>query len=188
MLAKGAQQMHTATWHSFANWPEEKLDAIAQPAPCGQRRWSRLLGQPVLPQDLNLTHPRFCPQCVREKGFLEAHWDLTLMVGCPVHRCALTSSCKACGRRLRWFRHGLLECECGIELFSCDVSTISDGQTSLLAIIRAKALSSPPDVTNSMGLPRIQLMAMGLRSMLLLIRTIAKHRILADGKAPRLDF
>ena len=32
-----------------------------------------------------------------------------------------------------------------------------------------------------MGLPEDKLLAMGLRSMLLAIRTIAKHRILADG-------
>jgi hypothetical protein len=60
----------------ITNWPQEKLDTIAYSAPAGQPRWSRLLGNPVLPKDLNLTHPRFCPQCAREKGFLEAHWDL----------------------------------------------------------------------------------------------------------------
>jgi TniQ len=165
----------------ITNWPQEKLDTIAYSAPAGQPRWSRLLGHPVLPQDLNLTHPRFCPQCAREKGFLEAHWDLALMVACPVHQCSLAASCQQCGRHLRWFRHGLLECECGGDLSNCDLSSISGPEASLLNIIRRKALSGPPAESNPMGLPQDQLMAMGLRSMLLAIRTIAKHRILADG-------
>ena len=169
----------------ITNWPQEKLDAIAYSAPAGQPRWCRLLGHPVLPQDLNLNHPRFCPQCVREKGFLEAHWDLALMVACPVHRCVLTSSCPSCGRRMRWFRHGLLECECGGELLRCDLPSISETEASLLDLIRRKALSCTPDQDNPMGLPQDQLMAMGLRSMLLVIRTIAKHRMLADRRADR---
>src|ERR1700722_10047319 len=120
----------------IANWPQEKLDLIAYSAPAGQPRWCRLLGHPVLPQDLNLTHPRFCPQCTREKGFLEAHWDLALMVACPAHRCSLVSCCPQCGRRLRWFRRGLLECECGGDLSNCDLSSISQAGAGLLNIIR----------------------------------------------------
>jgi transcriptional regulator with XRE-family HTH domain len=162
------------------NWPEEKLDTIAYSAPPGQPRWCRLLGHPVLPQDLNLTHPRFCPQCLREKGFLEAHWDLALMVACPVHQCSLASSCPECGRRLRWFRRGLLECECGGDLSDGELSSVSNAEASLVDIIRRSAMSSPSDESNPMSLPQDQLMAMGLRSMLLAIRTIAKHRILAD--------
>jgi len=166
----------------ITNWPQEMLDLIAYSAPAGQPRWCRLLGHPVLPQDLNLSHPRFCPQCVREKGFLEAHWDLALMVACPVHECLLVSSCPKCGRRLRRFRRGLLECECGGDLSVCDLPSISDANVSLLDLIRRTALSSPPDQSNATRMPQDQLMAMGLRSMLLAIRTIAKHRILADGK------
>jgi hypothetical protein len=165
----------------IANWPEEKLNAITYSAPPGQPRWCRLLGHPVLPQDLNLAHPRFCPQCIREKGFLEAHRDLALMIACPIHRILLVSSCPECSRRLRWFRRGLLECECGGDLSACDLPPISEAESSLLDLFRRTALSSPPDQSNPTRLPQDQLMAMGLRSMLLAIRTIAKHRILADG-------
>ncbi len=168
------------------NWPQEKLDAIAYSAPAGQPRWSRLLGNPVLPQDLNLTLPRFCPQCASEKGFLEAHWDLALMVACPVHQCSLAASCPQCGRHLRWFRRGLLECACGGDLSGCDLSSISEAEAGLLQIIRTKALSCPPPESNPMGLPQDQLTAMSLRSMLLAIRTLGKHRIKADGLSDRI--
>jgi hypothetical protein len=79
------------------------------------------------------------------------------------------------------FRHGLLECECGSDLSNSDPSSISEAEANLLDIIRRKALSCPPNESNPSGLPQNQLMAMGLRSMLLAIRTIAKHRIIADG-------
>ena len=169
----------------ITNWPQGELDAIAYSAPTGQPRWSRLLGHPILPQDLRLTRPRFCPQCVRERDFLEAHWDLALMLACPVHRCSLVSFCSQCGRRLRWFRRGLLECECSGDLSNCDLSSISDAEASLLNIIRRKALSHPPDESNPMGLPQDQLIAMSLRSLLLTIRTVGKHRIIADGTSDR---
>lgn len=86
-----------------------------------------------------------------------------------------------CGCRLRWFRRGLLECECGGDLSNSDPSSISEAEANLLDIIRRKALSCPSDESNPTGLPQEQLMAMSLRPMLLAIRTIAKHRILADG-------
>ena len=98
-----------------------------------------------------------------------------------IHRCALVTVCPECGRDLRWFRHGLLECECGGDLFSCELSSISPAEASLLDMIGRKALACPPDVNNPVGVPQDQLMAMGLRSMLLAIRTIARHRVLADG-------
>jgi hypothetical protein len=169
----------------ITNWPQGRLNAIAYSAPAGQPRWCRLLGNPVLPQDLNLTHPRFCPQCTREKGFLEAHWDLALMVACPAHRCSLVSCCPQCGRRLRWFRRGLLECECGGDLSNCDLSSISEAEAGLLNIIRRKVLPCPLAESNPIGLPQDQLMAMSLRSMLLTIRTMGKHRIIADGSSER---
>ncbi|RZU40778.1 TniQ protein [Edaphobacter modestus] len=46
----------------------------------------RLLGQEVNPKHLLFTTAKVCPECVAEKKFIEAHWDLKLMVGCPVHR------------------------------------------------------------------------------------------------------
>lgn len=67
------------------------------------------------------------------------------------------------------------------DLSNSDPSSISEAEANLLDIIRRKALSCPSDESNPSGLPQKQLMAMSLRSMLLAIRTIAKHRILADG-------
>ena len=92
---------------------------------------------------------------------------------------AMRSPCRC------WFRRGLLECECGGDLSNCDLSSISEAEVSLLNIIRRKALSYPLAESNPIGLPQDQLMGMSLRSLLLTIRTIGKHRIMADGTSDR---
>jgi hypothetical protein len=60
-----------------------------------------LLQHPIPTTYLRLTKPAFCPFCVEEKGFIEAHWDLAFMTGCPVHRIALLTECPKCQRPLR---------------------------------------------------------------------------------------
>ena len=85
----------------FANRPSSELDAIAYSSP-ERRRSCRLLGHSLVFADLNLKEPKFCPQCVAEKGFIEGHWDLRLMTGCPIHRQSLLSTCPKCGDPVRW--------------------------------------------------------------------------------------
>jgi hypothetical protein len=170
----------------IANRPGADLDAIAYSAPVGRPRWSRLLGQNLLPTDLDLARPRFCPQCVREKGYLEAHWDLDLMIGCPVHRRVASSSCPKCGERLRWFRRGLLVCECEGDLSKCDPPVLKDREAALLGLIRRKALSTGTEA-NSLHPPQENLLRMDLRTLLLLVRIMGKYRIVGDGSSDLSD-
>src|ERR1700679_413363 len=72
---------------TITNRPADELDNIAYYASGGNWLRPRLLANDVTPRDLELVKPKFCPRCVSEKSFLEAHWDLALMVGCPIHRC-----------------------------------------------------------------------------------------------------
>src|SRR5580698_10502863 len=64
---------------AIANRPKSELELIAYSSPPGQPRWARLLGHPLVPTELSITDPKFCPQCVAEMGFVEAHWHLSLM-------------------------------------------------------------------------------------------------------------
>src|SRR5580704_854594 len=86
------------------NRPASELESIGYFAPRNRPRWARLLGHCLVPADLNIVNPGLCPRCVAEKGFIEAHWHLTLMVGCPVHECMTALCCPKCGKRLRLFR------------------------------------------------------------------------------------
>lgn len=163
------------------NRPVSELEPIGFSAPTDQPRCARLLGQSLVPTDLNVTTPGLCPKCVAEKGFIEAQWHLTLMAGCPDHQCRPARLCPKCGKQLRLFRQGLLECACGGSLVECDLPSISNMEAALLDIIRCNALGILADGENPLALPREQLLAMNLRSMLMVIRTLGRHRLIADG-------
>jgi hypothetical protein len=145
------------------------------------RRSSQLLSHRLVPRELTLAKPKLCPQCAAEKGFIEAHWHLELMVACPIHRCLATSECPKCKERLHWLRPGLLECDCGGNLQASEMPKVSSSEVALFDIIRRKLLGYPAADENPLALPHEQLMAMDLRSMLAVIRTIAKYRLVADG-------
>jgi len=74
------------------------------------------LGTKLPIEFLRITKPSFCPQCVQEHKFIDAFWDLYFAVACPQHRCQLLSTCPICKMYLRWFRPGLLTCNCGTNL------------------------------------------------------------------------
>lgn len=143
----------------------------------------RLLGQSVSPQDLRLKTPALCPECVASTGFIEAHWDLKFMIGCPIHHHDLVAACPECNLPLRWFRRGLLECSCGAEILGVDLSPIPDETAALLGIIRCRALGIAPPSDTSLRLPTAELSAMTLRALLLIIRIIGKHRLMIDNPA-----
>ena len=166
---------------AIINRPASELESIGYSAPLNQPRWARLLGHSLVPTDLNIVNPGLCPRCVAEKGFIEAHWHLTLMVGCPVHECMTASCCPKCGKRLRLFRRGFLECGCGGNLMDCTLPPLPKADAALLDILRRKVLGLPANDENPLSLPRNQLMAMNLRSMLLVVRTLGRHRLIADG-------
>jgi hypothetical protein len=163
----------------IANRCSAELEAIAYCV--AGSRLCRLLRQRLVVTDLDLNKPKLCTQCVSEKNFIEAHWDLTLMTGCPVHRQSLLSSCPSCGHPLRWFRRGLLECQCGADLRNGDLQPISLAEASLLDVIRTRALRLAPSVENPSGLPLSDLWSMDLRALLFVIRTLGKQRMIMDN-------
>ena len=166
---------------AIINRPAYELESIGYSAPLTQPRWAHLLGHSLVPTDLNIVNPQLCPRCVADMGFIEAHWHLTLMVGCPVHECISAQCCAKCGRRVRLFRPGLLECGCGGNLMECVLPPLPKADAALLDIIRRKVLGLPAPDENSPSLPRDHLIAMNLRSMLLVVRALGRHRLIADG-------
>jgi hypothetical protein len=163
--------------------PTTELAQIRFSAPIDKPRWACLLGHNLVPTEMNVTDTKFCPQCVAEKGFIEAHWHLSLMAACPIHLRLAALKCPKCNGGVRWFRPGLLECGCGGDLLYSDRPPISATEASLLEVIKRKTLSDLTDQENPLALPLRQLMAMNLRSMLSLIRVIGKYRLIASGRA-----
>ena len=135
----------------------------------------RVLGRPVGCNDLKrMGQVSLCPECVRSAGFIEAHWDLELMTGCPVHRSRLLSRCPKCHLGLRWQRPGQLECNCGATLERVDGPILPEDEAELLDIIRCNVLGLPVAQQSSTGMPIPQLSALSLRGFLSLMRTLAR--------------
>ena len=142
---------------------------------CSGSRQYRILGHPVALYELGgMNDASLCPECVRSAGFIEAHWDLKLMTGCPVHRTRLLSGCPKCHLGLRWLRPGQLECNCGGMLTRVEGPILPEDEAELLDIIRRKVLGIPVSQESSTGIPIAQLSGLSLKGLLSLMRTLAK--------------
>ena len=177
--------MKVAKLAQICNRLQNELQSISYRWPGDRPRSCRLLGHLLTPWDLVVTRPKLCPECVMEKGFIEAHFDLALMTGCPVHRRSLLSRCPGCLNPLRWFRPGLLECDCGASLRNADLPAISGAEADLLDIMQRKTLGLPAGRDYASGLPGSYLEVMSLQPLLSLIGMLGRRRIVFDNDCDR---
>jgi hypothetical protein len=164
---------------AIANLPTSLLDQIALKSSKSESE-VRLLGNVVSVKDLNLTRARVCPECVEEKGFIEAHWLLEIMVACPVHERSAFWYCSECRSPLSWIRSGLLICKCGSSISSTPRDSYSESDLWLLDLIRRKAIGDRTNRRSSSGMPDSKLGAMNLHSLLSLVRFLGKRRMTAN--------
>jgi TniQ len=183
---------------SFKNFECSKFALIANLAPSNLERMAftrpesdpqaiYLLGNHVSVKDLNLSGARMCPECVVEKGFIEAHWHIDLMVACPTHRRAALWWCAKCHSRLSWLRPRLLECKCGTPLLNPPCDTYSEPELALLDLIRLKALGDQTRYCNDLTMPMKQLDAMSLQEFLAIVRFLGKSRLIASWSSKQQD-
>ncbi len=164
---------------------QSELQSISYRWPDDHPRSCRLLGHLLTPWELVITKPKLCPECVAEQGFIEAHFDLALMTGCPVHRRSLLSRCPGCMRPLRWFRPGLLECHCGASLRNADLPAISGAEADLLDLIRRKILGLAAGRAYASGLPGSHLEVLEFQALLSLVGTLARRCMIVDNDPDR---
>jgi hypothetical protein len=165
----------------IAKCRKEHLDRIAYSTRDSARPF-RLLGHPVNSTDIEPERPKLCPQCVYEKKFVEAHWDLAYMVACPVHYRWATTACLACGKRLSLFRRGLLICHCGATLQHSNDTDIPPSLGCLLTIVRARVLPLLPFADFEIGLPVLELHRLELHTLLRVIEVVGRCELIALGK------
>ena len=56
---------------------------------------------------------RICPHCIKETGYIDANWDLSLFIICKKHQCLLIDKCPHCNAKISWKRACLDIChEC----------------------------------------------------------------------------
>lgn len=165
----------------IAKLRKEHLDQIAYVS-MGSARAFRLLNHPIVSTDIEPERPKLCLECVREKRFIEAHWDLVYMIGCPEHSCWATTSCSACGNSLSIFRRGMLSCQCGARLQRLDKPEMPASVRSLLAIIRARVLDLLPFADFGAGLPVVDLHRLTLRTLLRVTELTGRCQMMASGQ------
>lgn len=135
-----------------------------------------MLGKTITAENLNLTAAKVCPECVAEKGFIEAHWHIDLMVGCPIHLRPAVWYCPGCRSRIPWLRKGLLICKCGRRLENRDRESFSEAELWLLELMRCKAVGGSISRPNEVSLPAAQLSAMSLMNLLSFVRFLGRTR------------
>jgi hypothetical protein len=141
-----------------------------------------VLGQPVSRIEVNTDLAPVCPRCVNEKGFMEAHFSLSLMTICPEHKVIL-KVCPGCTKPLTRERAGLLRCDCGQSLLYAMEPRVPTAVVELLDIVRRKVLSLSAATESASGLPVHALGAMSLRSLLFLIRSFGRRSAGRSGKS-----
>jgi hypothetical protein len=136
---------------------------------------TKLLNHPVCHQDLRLLTPRICVKCIEDKKFIEAHFDLGVMILCPVHQCYLPEACSECTGTIAWLRPGLLECGCGAPFTEDGSLCVERCVIELLSLVRAKVLGLAVPQQFDSGLPVEALWQLSLREMLHVIKCIGRR-------------
>jgi TniQ len=169
----------------ISNRFQTELQSISYRWPGDRLRSCRLLGNLLTRWELVITRPKLCPECVAEAGFIEVHFDLALMTGCPVHRRSLLSRCPGCMNPLRWFRPGLLECDCGASLRNVSLPAISAAEADLLDIVRRKTLGIAAGRDYVSRLPSSHLEVMRLQPLLSVVAMLGRRRMMVDQDSDR---
>jgi hypothetical protein len=157
------------------------LDQLGYDGQKGKHAW-RLLGNTLLVREQSWGAGKVCPCCIEANGTMEAHFDLALMIACPVHKCFLLNSCPECGEELSWYRPALLECTCGAELTKRERLPIaSDLDCRLLDVIRAKVLQASLSPGPTFDMPAADLLRLDLQNLLYIVRVFGRYWALKNG-------
>ena len=174
--------LDTATLARLTRGRPSDLQAISYEPSNSSSTRVHLLSHQIESKRLLLITAKLCPQCVAEKGFIEAHWDLKLMIGCPDHHRRAAVGCPKCSKRLPRFRPGLLECRCGGDISKSDLATISSDAVKLLALIRSKVVGTSLSGGEFSILPYQELLTMDLNHMLRSIEALGRRRLVVDNR------
>ena len=139
------------------------------------------LGKQVRLPPLRIKNPMICPMCIKEKGFIDAFWDLSVAVACPNHRCLTVMQCPNCGKALSWRRLGLVTCSCGANLSLSEEIIAEESLVCLMKVVYHKLYGMK--LVNSMNLaamPIDQLCSLPLNSLLKLISNLGHFYLISN--------
>lgn len=84
---------------------------------------------------LRLAHPKICPACIRETGYIRWAWDLVPVTICPNHKIILLDKCPNCSKAVSWNRRQLGTCRCGCNWLDISPPIVENHEMSLTRLI-----------------------------------------------------
>lgn len=149
----------------------QEFEPISYAKEVGGQRIFQLLGHNLgagLNQGLlRLVHPALCPDCILEKGYIDAFFDLSAAIACPTHTHLLVTRCPSCSGPISWFRPGLLTCQCGASLAKANTTTATPEIVNLMRLLWNKLHRIEVNSDdNPLELPIKYLRDLNLRSLL----------------------
>lgn len=163
--------------------PSELAYNVWAPSSLTGHNSATLRGHEFLARSLCLQHPKICPACIEEKGFIKSSWDVAFMVGCCEHDRALVYRCAECDRRLTWQRQGLLTCACGGDLTAAPSEPLTPPLRELLGYIECKFYGEDTKPLYPMRtLPLYELEPLPLQSLVTLIEIFGKCALGNTGR------
>ncbi len=84
---------------------------------------------------LRLAHPKICPACIRETGYIRWAWDLVPVTVCPNHKIVLLDKCPNCRKPISWNRWKLGACGCGCNWLDISPTIVENDETTLSRLI-----------------------------------------------------
>jgi hypothetical protein len=163
------------------------VDQLAAMAVLEDGPHSQLLGHRLKRPEVSVSSAKFCPTCVVERGYIEAHFQLQVMVACPQHRCSLLFKCPSCNQPISWMRPNLLHCQCSQDLSLVRLPSIPQSEALLLDIVRRKLLGLPCGEDSKLAFPSRDLQRLGLFHLIGLIWRIGEHRLMGYGQTGLAD-
>lgn len=68
---------------------------------------------------------QICPMCLEEKSYHRKIWEIRTITTCHIHQCRLVYSCPKCMKPISPLRRFITHCNCGFDLRSCIVNSVS---------------------------------------------------------------
>jgi TniQ len=133
---------------------------------------AHICGHDVQPAMVDANAPKICPACIVERGYIQAFWDLTPLVSCPVHRTLLLTTCPSCRRPLTWLRPGLLTCNCEVDWRNAVPPAPDEMVVAMTEMIAARFQGRDADTTAAAYFPP-ELAGLTLNDLLLVVATFS---------------
>jgi hypothetical protein len=98
---------------------------------------------------IRFSHPKVCPDCLRESSHCRKLWDLLAITACPDHRVVLLDRCPSCWRRISWNRKSVGQCRCGCDWREAETVKPKESQLRTAEWLRRAMNSTGPEILSA---------------------------------------